>query len=224
MGIRELANMHPDQAVEMISSRLNDSNDIVRTEAQICYPYVNTENPFDFLSILEKPFSRWAQLNIYYYIKIHELPVPSFEKWLRSEHPSVVHFCILMIALFQQRENSEEIIRLVNDPNESIRMEAIRTCGELNLFESKPVLKAAFPDETLKNQLEIVKALRIIGDDSDLQFLEEIFQSQEKVLRLETCRTMYQLSETTRNYLAQLNQAMNFELNLYIAHIKDSRN
>lgn len=224
MGIRELANMHPGQAIEMIASRLNDSNDIVRTEAQICYPYVNTENPFDFLSILEKPFSRWAQLNIYYYIKIHELPVPSFDKWLKSEHASVVSFCILMIALFQQRENSEEIIRLVSDPNESIRLEAIRTCSELNLFESKPVLKEAFPKETLKNQLEIVKAMRSIGDDSDISFLEEIFQSQEKSLRLETCRTMYQLSEASRNYLEQINQAMNFELTLYIAHIKDSRN
>lgn len=224
MGIRELANMHPDQAIEMIASRLNDSNDIVRTEAQICYPYVNTENPFDFLGILEKPFSRWAQLNIYYYIKIHELPVPSFDKWLRSEHASVVHFCILMIGLFQQRENSEEIIRLVNDPNESIRREAIRTCSELTLFESKPVLKEAYPKETLKNQLEIVKTLRVIGDDDDIPFLEEIFQSQEKILRLETCRTLYQISDTSRTYLEQINQAMNFELTLYIAHIKDSRN
>lgn len=224
MGIRELTNMHPDQAIEMIASRLNESNDIVRTEAQISYPYVNTENPFEFLSILEKPFSRWAQLNIYYYIKIHELPVPSFDKWLKSDNINVVNFCILMIALFQQRENSEEIIRMLNDPNESTRCEAIKACSELDLFESKPQLKKLFPTETLKNQIEILKTLRNIGDDSDVPFMEEILQSQEKSLRLETCRTLYMISEASKIHLEELNQSMNFELTHYIAHIKDSRN
>lgn len=224
MGLRELANMHPDQATEMIASRLNESNDIVRTEAQICYPYVNTNNPFEFLDILEKPFSRWAQLNIYYYIKIHELPVPSFDKWLKSDNINVVNFCILMIALFQQRENSGAIIQLLEDPNESTRCEAIKACSELDLFESKPVMKKSFPNETIKNQLEILKSLKNIGDDTDLPFLEEILQSQEKSLRLETCRTIYQISDASKKHLEELNQSMNFELTLYIAHIKDSRN
>lgn len=224
MGIRELANMHPDQAIEMIASRLNESNDIVRTEAQISYPYVNTENPFEFLSVLEKPFSRWAQLNIYYYIKIHELPVPSFDKWLKSDNVNVVNFCILMITLFQQRENSEEIINLLNHPNETTRGEAIKACSELDLFESKSVLKKIFPAENMKNQVEILKTLRNIGDDSDIPFMEEILQSQEKALKLETCRTMNMISETSRKHLEVLNQSMNFELTLYIAHIKDSRN
>ncbi|MEK7719746.1 MAG: hypothetical protein AAB347_09075 [Bacteroidota bacterium] len=63
-GLRELTNMKHHQSIEMIVAKLNDPNDIVRTEAQICYPYVNPETPFDFLGILEKPFSKWAQLNI----------------------------------------------------------------------------------------------------------------------------------------------------------------
>lgn len=224
LGIRELANMRPEQATEMISTRLNDKIDIVRTEAQICYPYVNTGNPFGFLSILERPFSRWAQLNIYYFIKIHELPVPSFEQWLKSDHKNVVNFCIMMIALFQQRENAGEIIRLVRDPDENIRREAIRTCSDLSVFESKDVLKDVFHDETLKNQLEIIRAFRFIGDDSDLPFLEATLQSEEKSLRLETCRTIYNLSESARKSLEEINQSMNFILSTYIAHIKDSRN
>lgn len=224
LGIRELANMHPVQAAEMIASRLNDSNDIVRTEAQICYPYANTEFPFEFLGILEKPFSKWAQLNIYYYIKIHELPVPNFENWLKSEHTSVVNFCILMIALFQQRESSAAIIGLLQNPNESTRYEAIKTCNELGLFESKQVMKDSFHGETVKNQLEIIKSFKNIGDDTDLPFLEVILQSEEKSLRMETCRTIYNLGEKAKIYLEELNQSMNFILSTYIAHIKDTRN
>ncbi len=223
-GIRELTNMHPYHATEIIASHLNDPNDIVRTEAQICYPHVNKEAPFEFLSILEKPFSRWAQLNIYYFIKIHEISVPSFDKWLRSSHPNVVSFCILMIALFQQQENSSEVIRLLYNPQETIRRQAIKTCGVLQLFESKDVLKEIFPNETLKNQLEITSSFQYIGDETDIPFLEIIVRSENIPLRLEACHTLNNLGKEGRHHLEDLNQSMNLVLSPFIAHIKDPRN
>jgi hypothetical protein len=224
IGIRELANMHPYHATEMIASRLNDPNEIVRTEAQICYPHVNQEFPFEFLSVLNKPFSRWAQLNIYYFIKIHEMPVPSFKKWLRSDHTNVVNFCILMIALFQQHENSDEIILMLKNPRETIRLEAIRACRELHLLESRQEMKETFPTETLKNQLEITRTFSNIGTEEDLPFLADIARSEDIPLRLEACRTLFQMSKRSRIYLDELNLSMNFALSDFIAHIKDPRN
>ncbi|MEI7829469.1 MAG: HEAT repeat domain-containing protein [Prolixibacteraceae bacterium] len=223
-GIRELTNMHPYHATEMIAIRLNDSNDIVRTEAQICYPHVNTELPLDFLNILEKPFSRWAQLNIYYFIKIHELPVPSFHSWLNSSNPNVVNFCLLMINLFQQQENSSYIVEKLQDPNESIRTQAIKTCGDLHLFESKEFMRKQFHKETLQNKIEITKAYRNFGDESDIPFLTEIVRSDVVSLRLEACLSLFSLGEAGRIHLNELNHSMNNTLNPYIAHIQDSRN
>jgi len=223
-GIRELANLHPYHATEMIISRLNDPNEIVRAEARICYPQINTESPFDFLSLLETPFSQWAQLNIYYFIKIHELPVPSFDKWLHSKHPNVVNFCIQMILLFQQHENSSHVILLLQSPNEVTRNMIIRTCGELHLIESKNELKEIYLTDTLKNKLEITKVFLSIGDDKDIPFLEDIVRNEIISLRLEACRTLYNLSETGRDHLESVNQSMNFVLSPYIAHIKDFRN
>ena len=223
-GLRELTNMLPNQATEMIAARLNDSNDLVRSEAQICYPQVNKEFPFDFLSILDKPFSKWAQLNIYYYIKIHELPVPSFDKWITSTQPNVVCFCIQMISLFQQHENSAAVISLLQNPDEIIRFDAIRACGELHFIESKQLLKENYKTETQKNKLEITKSFLHIGEESDLPFLEEIVRNEELSLRMEACRTMYSLSENSRGYLENLNQSMNFVLTSIIAHITDPRN
>ncbi len=224
IGIRELANMHPSYATEMIASRLNDPNEIVRTEAQICYPQVNRESPFDFLDILEKPFSKWAQLNIYYFIKIHEMPVPSFDKWLKSDHQSVVNFCILMIALSQQQESSSEIILLLHSPHEATRFEAIRTCGELHLFECKQELKDGFQNESLRNQIEIMKVFYNIGDEGDFQFVESTLRIEDISLRLEACRTMINISPEGINRLAYSNETMNFILTPFIEHIKDPRN
>jgi hypothetical protein len=223
-GIRELANMHPYHAIEMIASRLNDPNDIVRTEAQISYPHVNRESPFDFMNILEKPFSRWAQLNIYYFIKIHEMPVPSFDRWLTSSHPSVVNFSILMIALFQQHENSPQVIMMLQSVNEETRNQAIKTCGELRIIESKEMLKSIFPSETVNNQLEITKVFLPIGDETDITFLAGIARSEIIPLRLEACRTLYNLNEAGQSSLEELNALMNFALEPFIEHIKDPRN
>jgi len=223
-GIRELANMHPYHATEMLTSLLNDPNDIVRTEAQICYPHVNRESPFDFMNILEKPFSKWAQLNIYYFIKIHEMPVPSFDRWLTSSHPSVVNFSLLMIALFQQHENSPQVIMMLQSINEATRNQAIKTCGELRILESKEALKSIFSKDTVRNQLEITKTFLQIGDETDIPFLEDIARTEDIALRLEACRTLYNLSDAGQTSLEELNTVMNFVLTPFIAHIKDPRN
>lgn len=223
-GLRELTNMKHHQAIEMIVAKLNDPNDIVRTEAQICYPYVNPETPFDFLSILERPFSKWAQLNIYYSIKIHEMPVPSFDKWIKSNNTNVVNFCILMIDLFQQQDNSQDIIRLLNAQDETTRNMAISASGNLHLFDSKEVMKNNFRMETLKNQIEITKIFNIIGDETDITFIEQIIQCEIIALRLESVRTLYNLGEGGRAHLTALNESMNFGLSPYISHIQDNRN
>ena len=223
-GLRELTNMKHHQATEMIVSKLNDPIDIVRTEAQICYPIANPESPFDFLGILEKPFSKWAQLNIYYSIKIHEMPVPSFDKWIHSTNPNVVNFCILMIDLFQQQDNSEHIIRLLNTPDETTRNMAIAVCGNLHLFDSKEVLKINFETETLKNQIEITKVFNLIGDETDMAFIESIIQNESITLRLEAIRTLYNLGEIGKAHLSALNQSMNLLLLPYISQIQDNRN
>ena len=223
-GLRELTNMKHHQATEMIISKLNDPIDIVRTEAQICYPVANPESPFDFLGILEKPFSKWAQLNIYYLIKIHEMPVPSFDKWIDSTNPNVVNFCILMIDLFQQQENSEHIIRLLNASDETTRNMAICACGNLHLFDSKDVMKNNFQKETLKNQIEIAKMFNIIGDETDVPFVETIILSDLTALRLESVRTLYNMGEGGRDHLTSLNQSLNLKLSPYISHIQDIRN
>ena len=223
-GLRELTNMKHHQAIEMIVAKLNDPIDIVRTEAQICYPYVNPETPFDFLGILEKPFSKWAQLNIYYLIKIHELPVPSFDKWINSSNTNVVNFCILMIDLFQQQENSQHIIGLLNATDETTRNMAIRACGNLHLFESKEVVKNNFHFETVRNQIEITKIFNFIGDETDISFIEQIIQRETIALRLESVRTLYNLGADGRAHLAALNESMNDVLSPYISHIQDNRN
>ncbi|MEK7719747.1 MAG: hypothetical protein AAB347_09080 [Bacteroidota bacterium] len=129
-----------------------------------------------------------------------------------------------MIDLFQQQENSQHIIGLLNATDETTRNMAISACGNLHLFESKEVVKNNFRFETVKNQIEITKIFNIIGDETDITFIEQIIQCEIIALRLESVRTLYNLVEGGRAHLIALNESMNFVLSPYISHIQDNRN
>jgi hypothetical protein len=129
-----------------------------------------------------------------------------------------------MIALFQQHENSPQVIMMLQSVNEETRNQAIKTCGELRIIESKEMLKSIFPSETVNNQLEITKVFLPIGDETDITFLAGIARSEIIPLRLEACRTLYNLNEAGQSSLEELNALMNFALEPFIEHIKDPRN
>jgi HEAT repeat protein len=129
-----------------------------------------------------------------------------------------------MTELFQQQENADQIIQKLNYPNEITRNLAISACGNLHLFESKEILKNNFRNETLKNQVAIIKSLNNMGDESDIPFLEGIVRNNVISLQLEACRVLYHLSETGRDQLEKINLSMNDKLTAYISHIKDTRN
>ncbi|MCE1200187.1 MAG: hypothetical protein LWW85_14560, partial [Marinilabiliales bacterium] len=78
--------------------------------------------------------------------------------------------------------------------------------------------------ETLPNQLEIIRLLSNMGEEEDIPFLTELAALENKQLRLEACRTLYALGEAGENSLRQLDLAMGGTLTPYVEHIKDPRN
>ena len=63
-GIRELTNLYPQGAGEVIQYFINNPRELVRAEAQISYIRLHPEKPFDFLKRLTSPFTRWTQLSV----------------------------------------------------------------------------------------------------------------------------------------------------------------
>lgn len=100
MGIMELTHLYPQGAKGMIRSLTNDPNDYVRTEAQIAYVTLNAENPFSFFDNLKQPFAKWAQLSVFYLIRLNQIPVPAFARFLSFKHYNIRNFSLKMITFF----------------------------------------------------------------------------------------------------------------------------
>ena len=223
-GIRELTYLYPKGAKEIVEKYVNYSDDMVRAEAQMAYIRLNQKNPFEFLSNLTKPITRWTQLSAFYMIRLYQLPVPSFSNYLYSNHPTIKNFSLQMITYFQQLENIPEILDMLNSKVERTRYLSYKAVNDLRLYEGRVSIRKRYRKETYKNKLEIIKALKNIGTEEDFQFLEIIIKSESVSLKLEACRSMYFMNQEGRERLVKMSKEPNSDIEQFIAHITDNRN
>ncbi|WP_319481534.1 hypothetical protein [uncultured Draconibacterium sp.] len=224
MGIMELTHLYPQGAKGMISTLINDPNDYVRTEAQIAYVTLNNENPFSFFDNLKQPFAKWAQLSVFYLIRLNQIPVPAFARFLSFKHYNIRNFSLKMITFFQQLEDVSEVIKMADSEMEETRFLAYKAINDLRLYDSRELIKKKFDGETKRNKLEILKAFKNIGDTDDFAFLEEVMISGSISLKLEACRSVYYMSEESRDKISKHTKKEIPELELLLAHVKDPRN
>ncbi|HEY3371436.1 MAG TPA: HEAT repeat domain-containing protein [Prolixibacteraceae bacterium] len=224
LALSELTNLYPSAAFSIVNSHINDKNNELRAEAQTSYVRLHPDEPFRFLMDLRKPFTPWTQLTSFYIFKLHKLSAPSFGQYLNSNLYNVQNFSLRMIVHFQQKENAEEIIKLLNADREKTRFLAIKAINELGIREAKPKLKEAYGKETSRNRLEIVKSLLHIGNVEDFDFLERIIRQNDVSLKIEACRSMYFMNSEGMDNLIRLGLEKELNIEPYIAHIYDQRN
>ncbi|MCO4294622.1 hypothetical protein NF867_17305 [Solitalea sp. MAHUQ-68] len=224
-GLKALTNLDPKSAKEIVPNFLNDSNYLVRTEAQIAYVMHYPESPFEFLKTLKNPFTPWTQLSSFHFFRLHQVPVPVFETYIESEIPTIRNFSLRMIIFFQQFESAPAIFKMLDNEVELTRALAIRAINNLRLYDGASIIKDMYPSETLNNKLEIIKALKNIGDEADFNFLESIIRSESISLKTEACRSLHFISNIGTERLNLLGQG-NKDLNIghFVAHVTDHRN
>ncbi len=223
-GIRELANMYPSGAKNIIVRYIRDKNDFVRNEAQIAYVYLDKEASFDFLDNLGRPFSQWVQLNSLNFVKLHEKEVPSFDQWVNSENNDIQDFSIRMISYYQQSENESAILSMLDHKNEKTRLYAIQAVKHMSLIGARDIVKMKYLNETRRNKLEIIKAFETIGDERDFEFLDQLLAGDDLELKLAACRALYRMGDVGRNHLDEIKINPELDLNRFIEHVKDPRN
>ena len=223
-GIRELTNLDPKSATNIINNFINDKHYQIRTEAQVSYVRLHPESPFDFLKNLLSPFSQWTQLTAFHIFRLHQIPVPAFINYIDSPQPNVRNFCLRMIIFFQQFEDATEIFKMIESKLETSRFLAIRAINDLRLYDGKSLLLKIYESEPVVNQVEIIKALRNVGDEEDFHFLESVILSGSVTMKVEACRSLYFMSKKGEETLNQISQKHDINLDLYLAHIKDPRN
>lgn len=223
-GIIELTHLYPEGAKYIVRDLINAKNDYIRSEAQIAFIRLNTEEPFKFFENLTKPFTRWTQISAFNLIRIYQLPVPSFAEHLERKHINIRNFSLRMIVYFQQLENISGIIRMVESERELTRFLSYVAINNLRIYEGRVLIKNKYWEEEQKNKIEIIKAFRNIGIEDDLEFLEKIILTEPVTLKTEACRSLYFMNQSGKDKLDQMKTNSVQGIEQLIAHVTDPRN
>ncbi len=224
MGFRELAFMNIKDSNEEIIRCLHSNNSLLRVEAQLALVRLNDNDRFSFLDHLQRPFTKWEQINVHEMIVAHDLEVPDFERWLVSDNRTVVLFSLRMIRVFKQKQAWKKIVSLLYSENQEIRKTSIFVLGELRIKKSVPFLKHHYKYEVYENQLEIVKSLGKISDESTLNFLVIVIDKEEDVqLQIEAAKALRDMGENGEKALEKLMTSDYKNYMIIIKHVLDKR-
>jgi len=225
-GFRELAFMNIRDANERIIEALNSSNEILRMEAQIAMVRLSEDNPYEFLHLLERPLAVWEQITLHELLIQHNMKVPPFKQWFKSENISILIYSLEMVAWFRQKGVAKEVISLFKHENEQVRNTAFRVCGEIRLKSSLPAMKKVYPGETLNNRLEILKAFARIPEEKNLKFLKSVLDTEEDVqLQIQATKAIENTDEPGISMLIKLMKSKSEYKNyqIIIRHVLDGR-
>ncbi len=225
-GFRELAFMNIRDANDKIIECLNSNNEILRMEAQIAMVRLSDGNPYEFLHVLEKPLSVWEQITLHELLIQHNLQVPAFKQWFKSENITVVIFALQMVSWFHQRGVGKELLALFDHENEEVRRTAFEVSGDIELKMAKPALIKHYPGETYNNKLEILRTFTKVPEEKHLKFLKSVLDMEEDVqLQILATKAMENTGEPGISLLIKLMKSKSGYKNyqIIIRHVLDGR-
>ncbi len=225
-GFRELAFMNIREATDRIAESLNSNNEVLRMEAQIAMVGLSEENPYQFLDLMEKPFSVWEQVTLHEMVTQHDLPVPPFRQWFGSTNLSVVIFALEMAGWFKQKEAGDEVIGLFDHKSEEVRRTAFRVSGDIGLSQALPLLVNRYGTESYANRVEILHTFEKLPDERYLDFLKMVLDTEEEVqLQILATKAMENTGEPGISKLIRLMKSKSEYKNyqIIIRHVLDGR-
>ena len=223
-GFRELAFMNIKDANVALYKALNSKNEILRMEAQIALVRLCDDNPFEFLSHLTSHFSLWEQITLHDLIIQHNIPLPSFQKWLTSPNPTVVTFALRMIREFEHRESEENVRKILIHPDPSVRYLAVQVAGDLDMRSTLETMKHMYKNQEYKICLEIIKSMGKMPDISMMGFLKLVIDKEDDVqLQIEATKAIKNNGEKGVKALVKLMSSEYKNYNIIIKHVLDRR-
>ncbi len=174
-GILELTQMQVGESYQLITKFINDRRGPIRKQAEIATIKLRDEGIEFILDSTTYAISEWQQLKMIEALSgLKDYSPPRFKSWLISENTDVVLFALRLIKHYNQNDAAASIIELVKHKNNHIKLAAIQCIKDFNFKEAKSTLRAVFLDCTDEVKIQILSAVALFGDASDIPFLNGV--------------------------------------------------
>ncbi|MEH6680288.1 MAG: HEAT repeat domain-containing protein [Sediminicola sp.] len=173
---------------ELVEPLINSNRNEVRQQAILYLLNQPADNPLGFLDKVDRGLTLWQQIYMEDSLKNYPGDMPDFSKWLDHKIASVVIFCLKMIADHNQFENTPAMLKLIDHPDPGVRQQAIISLRKMEVQEMLPILIHNFPRESTALKQEILKTIREIGSEKELQLVAPSINSKDRALKIDYLR------------------------------------
>ncbi len=182
----------------------------LRHAARFAYMWLSQNNPFRFFDEdTTMKLSRWNMAEVHM-ILCHRrkmgFVVPSFLKWVNSSvEDNVKAFFVNEIKLFDQTENCDPLLRMLNTKTWTLRNEIVRTLGAMNYNEAEPRFVQIYEVQPEYIKQNILTAVTGMHTGAGLGFLHEAYEKADDMsTKLCALRCIHAYGEQGRALFAQL--------------------
>lgn len=182
-GILELTQMQVSESYQLITKFINDKRGTIRKQAEIAAIKLREEGIEHILDSTRYAISEWQQLKMIEALaSLKNYKPPRFKSWLISENKDVVLFALRLIKHYNQNDAAASITQLVKHKNDQIKLAAIQCIKDFNFVEAKATLRSVFVDCSDEVKIQILGAIAIFGDESDIPFLNGVAVKESNFL------------------------------------------
>lgn len=202
----------------LIKPYLKHPNIVIRSNANMAYISLS-ENHMESLKEQSSGISHLNMIKIMDIFQEKKIAIPkNIDQWIETENNSVTKLGLKIMAFYNYRKKSKEIIALIQNEDDSLKKEAIIAIRELFLTEAKEDLTLVFDKVSLEVQLEILDTLMVIGDESIIPFLENVIHLEtNKDLKLKAVECLNEIDKAELDVLA----AKDFDTTKMTKHVRE---
>ncbi|WP_366182464.1 hypothetical protein [Flavobacterium ovatum] len=153
-AIKELTQFEIKEVHDEIIAHINHPKKEVRREIQFYLVKLFSFDGLEFLNVLKTQLSEWDQIQLLEILqKTENHKLPDITHWLQSSNHSVISFALKLAKIYNQFEAKDEILKLLNHPNQEIRIQTIEIVAHLGIFEAIELLKDQIEERTIEEQI-----------------------------------------------------------------------
>ena len=192
-GIHELCVMEQKDQYRKVFELTNSSNYDVRIEAQTAILKWYGFKGLRFLSVATYPISEFQQLKMLELLRpLSFTSLENLDKWLISPNDTVVNFALKLAEHYNQQQVKEEVAACLTHPNETVRIQAVKTLAVIGDEGTAGLLTMAYKNERFTNRLNILRELPKVAGDEQRDFLIEQLEAGHEYLKLAAAKVLAQ--------------------------------
>lgn len=201
-GIRELRQFQVKEAHDQVANHINHPKREVRKEMQLYMVNLFYFEGLDFLNVLQTPLSEWDQIQLLEVLqRFDNQKISNINSWLNSSNDSVVAFVLKLAKIYNQFEQKETLISLLDHNNKEIVIEVISVLCHLEVFEAKDVLKNTFEQRSEEEQIAIFKLLENLYEINDEPFLLDYIYHENFEIKVSALKILKAINSYKFNFL-----------------------